>query len=147
VSGIRCVLVDKALLDTDILSELLKGMDPHVVARAGAYRAVFGQYTISLVSVVEVVKGFQRRRQEPRLQKFLAGLSVMELLSLDLASAELAGRIYGDLERTGQTIGRMDPLIAAVALSHDLVLVSGNQAHYQRIQTCGYALKLDNWRA
>jgi tRNA(fMet)-specific endonuclease VapC len=120
VSGIRCVLVDKALLDTDILSELLKGRDPHVMARAGAYRAVFGQYTMSLVSVVEVVKGFQRRRQEPRLQKFLAGLSVMELLSLDLA---------------------------AVALSHDLVLVSGNQVHYQRIQTCGYALKLDNWRA
>jgi tRNA(fMet)-specific endonuclease VapC len=71
----------------------------------------------------------------------------MELLSLDLTSAELAGRIYGDLERTGQTIGRMDPLIAAIALANDLVLVTGNQAHYQRIQALGYALKLDNWRS
>jgi tRNA(fMet)-specific endonuclease VapC len=70
----------------------------------------------------------------------------MDLLSLDLASAELAGRIYGDLERTGQTIGRLDPLIAAIAITHDLVLVSGNQAHYARIQSLGYALKLDNWR-
>lgn len=138
--------MDKALLDTDILSEVLKGVDAQVVARAGAYRAIFGQYTVSLISVVEVVKGFQRRRQEPRLRKFLAGLSLMDLLSLDLTSAELAGRIYGDLERTGQTIGRMDPLIAAIAITHDLMLVSGNQAHYARIQSLGYALKLDNWR-
>jgi tRNA(fMet)-specific endonuclease VapC len=139
--------VDKALLDTDILSEVLKGVDPQVVARAASYRAAFGQYTISLVSVVEVVKGFQRRNQEPRLQQFLTGLAAMELLSLDLASTELARRIYGDPERTGQTIGRMDPLIAAVAIAHDLVLVSGNQAHYPRIQALGYALKLDNWRS
>jgi tRNA(fMet)-specific endonuclease VapC len=68
----------------------------------------------------------------------------MEILTLDLASAEWAGRIYGDLERTGQTIGRMDALIAGIALRHDLVLVSGNQAHYQRIVALGYALKLDN---
>jgi tRNA(fMet)-specific endonuclease VapC len=62
VSGIHYAPVDKVLLDTDILSEVLKGIDPQVVARAEAYRATFGHYTISLVSVVEVVKGFQRRK-------------------------------------------------------------------------------------
>lgn len=139
--------MDRALLDTDILSELLKGVAPQVVARAQAYRAVFGRYTISLITVVEVIKGFQRRQQDPSIQRFLSRLPAMELLTLDLRSAELAGRIYGDLERTGQTIGRMDSMIASIALAHDLVLVTGNQAHYQRIQALGYALKLDNWRA
>jgi tRNA(fMet)-specific endonuclease VapC len=138
--------MDRALLDTDTLSEVLKGRNPEVTARAKAYRAVFGRYTVSLVSVVEVVKGFQRRTQETALKRFLARIPAMELLTLDLASAELAGRIYGDLERTGQTIGRMDPLIAGIAISNGLVLVTGNQAHYRRIRALGYDLELDNWR-
>ena len=71
----------------------------------------------------------------------------MELLTLDLQSSELAGRIYADLERTGQLIGRADPMVAAIALHHDLTLVTGNLSHYQRIQLMGYDLRLDNWRS
>ena len=63
-----------------------------------------------------------------------------------LDTAVLAGRIYGDLERTGQPIGRADPMIAATAVARDLVLVTGNGAHYERIQQLGYALELENWR-
>jgi predicted nucleic acid-binding protein len=37
-------------------------------------------------------------------------------------------------------------MIAALALRHDLTLVTGNVAHYQRIQALGYNLSLDNWR-
>ena len=46
----------------------------------------------------------------------------------------------------GQPIGRADPMIAAIALRHDLVLVTGNLSHFQRIPALGYSLKLDNWR-
>jgi predicted nucleic acid-binding protein len=67
-------------------------------------------------------------------------------LTLDGQTAELAGWIYGDLERTGQTIGRADPMIAAIALQHGLSLVTGNQAHFRRIAALGYPLKLENWR-
>jgi tRNA(fMet)-specific endonuclease VapC len=65
---------------------------------------------------------------------------------LDAVSAELAGRIYADLERLGQPIGRADPMIAAIALRHDLTLVTGNLSHYRRIQALGHNLQLDNWR-
>jgi len=68
------------------------------------------------------------------------------ILSLDQSAAELAGRIAGDLERTGQPIGRADPMIAAIALQHSLELVTGNTAHYQRIQQVGYQLRVVNWR-
>jgi len=37
-------------------------------------------------------------------------------------------------------------MIAAVALVHGLELVTGNTAHYQRIQQFGYPLILANWR-
>ena len=138
--------MDKALLDTDIFSETLKGIDQVVVAKANAYRSTFGRYTISVITVMEIVKGLHKLQREVRLQQFLAGLSTVELLTLDLSSTELAGRIYADLERTGQPIGRADPMIAALALRYNLTLIIGNLSHYQRIQTLGYNLKLDNWR-
>jgi predicted nucleic acid-binding protein len=96
---------------------------------------------------MEIVKGFHKLQREDRIQQFLAGLTTVELLSLDAQSAELAGRIYADLERSGQPIGRADPMVAAIALRHGLVLVTGNLSHYQRIQNLGYALRLENWKA
>ena len=138
--------MDKALLDTDIFSEILKGIDPHVVAQAVAYRAIFGRYTISTITILEIVKGLHKMQREDRIQQFLDGLTTIDVLTLDMQSAEVAGRIYADLERTGQPIGRADPIIAAIALRHGLTLITGNQAHYQRIQDLGYELKLDNWR-
>ena len=51
--------------------------------------------------------------------------------------AVVAGRIYGDLERTGQPIGRADPMIAGVAMVHGVVLATGNVEHYQRIRALG----------
>jgi tRNA(fMet)-specific endonuclease VapC len=138
--------MDRALLDTDILSEILKGIDRAVVTNAIAYRAAWGRYTTSMITVLEIVKGLHKVGRESAIQSFLAGLSTVELLTLDIVSAELAGRIYADLERTGQTIGRADPMIAAIALRHGLTLVTGNLAHYGRIQSLGYDLWLEDWR-
>ena len=52
--------MDKVLLDTDIFSEVLKGIDQNVVARATDYFANFGNYTISTITVMEVVKGLHK---------------------------------------------------------------------------------------
>ena len=125
---------------------MLKGIDSQVAAQATAYRAIFGRYTISVIAVMEIVKGLHKLEREDRIRQFLGGLVAEDTLTLDVSSAELAGRIYADLERTGQTIGRADPMVAAIAIHHDLVLVTGNQAHYQRIRNLGYDLKLANWR-
>lgn len=138
--------MDRALLDTDIFSEMLKGIDHSVVNRAVAYRAIWGRYATSMITVLEIVKGLHKVQREPEIQRFLEALSTVELLTLDLQAAELAGRIYADLERTGQPIGRADPMIAAIALQHGLTLVTGNLAHYRRIQSLGYDLALENWR-
>ena len=139
--------MDRALLDTDAFSEVLKGVNATVIARATEYRSQFGAYAISTITVVEIVKGFHKVQREEQLQKFLTGLSGVEILTLDLNSAELAGRIYADLERTGQSIGRADPMIAAIAIQNDLTLITGNTAHYERIQKLGHKLRLDNWHA
>jgi len=138
--------VNKALLDTDIYSEILKAVNPTVAQNAATYRQTHGILTLSVLTMVEIVKGCQQVQATARMQRFLNAVAQEEVLSLEPAAAELAGRIAGDLDRTGQTIGMADPIIAAIALDHGLELVTGNAAHYQRIQQLGYPLTLVNWR-
>jgi predicted nucleic acid-binding protein len=138
--------LNKALLDTDILSEIGKAKDATVAANAKTYSRSFGHYTFSTVTVMEIVNGFQRTQATGRLNAFLATLPHMEILPFDQPAAELAGRIAGDLERIGQPIGVADTMIAAIALKSGLELVTGNTSDFQRVQQLGYSLTLVNWR-
>jgi tRNA(fMet)-specific endonuclease VapC len=138
--------MEKALLDTDILLEIWRARNQTVARRKTAYLNRFGRYTISVVTVLEVVKGFHKVGAETDIQQFMSSLGNMEVLDLDSSSAEWTGRIIADLERIGLPIGYADSTIAAIALQHGLTLVTGNTSHYQRIQALGYNLHLDNWR-
>ena len=138
--------MNKALLDTDTYSEILKAVDPNVTRNAIAYRQVRGVLTLSAVTVMEAIRGFQKNQSYRKLQDFLAAVAVEEVLDFDRPAAELAGRIAGELERVGRPIGVADPMIAAFALTHGLELVTGNTSHFQRIQQIGYPLILANWR-
>jgi tRNA(fMet)-specific endonuclease VapC len=138
--------VNKALLDTDIYSEVLKAVDPTVARNAASYRHQHGVYTLSVITLMEIVQGFQRVQDGRRLQGFLTAVAFEDVLLFDESAAELAGRITGDLDRVGRPIGRCDPMIAAIAITHGLELVTGNTTYYQRLHQLGYALTLVNWR-
>jgi len=138
--------LNKALIDTDILSEIGKAKDATVAANAKTYRRSFGHYTFSTVTVMEIVSGFQKTQAAARLNAFQATLPHMKILPFDQPAAELAGRIGGDLERIGQPIGVADTMIAAIAIENGLDLVTGNTADFQRVQQLGYPLTLVNWR-
>jgi predicted nucleic acid-binding protein len=51
----------------------------------------------STITVVEIVRGYQKAQQFQRHTAFLPTLASEEVFPLDTASAELAGRITGDL--------------------------------------------------
>jgi tRNA(fMet)-specific endonuclease VapC len=51
------------------------------------------------------------------------------------------GSIRNQLYRDGQDIGIMDTLIAAHAVSQNLILITNNAKHFQRVPK----LKLENW--
>lgn len=138
--------MDKALLDTDILSEVLKGRNPRVIATASEYLRHYGYFTISVITVMEIVKGLQKMQRIDRLGQFVRSLSQMEIIPFGDNEAILAGQVYGELERQGQTIGRADPMIAATAIHHRLVLVTGNVQHYERIVRSGFPLIVQNWK-
>ena len=138
--------MDKALLDTDIFSEILKGRNESVARNASAYRQQFRRYTLSAITVMEVVKGLQQVNRHDHIDVLLSALSAEEILAFDRETAQVAGRIYGELERTGRPIGRADPMVAAIALQHKLVLVTGNVKHFERIQSLGFPLSVCDWR-
>jgi tRNA(fMet)-specific endonuclease VapC len=129
--------MNKALLDTDIDSEVLRGVSATVDAHALAYRQARGRLTLSVITVMEMVKGLQKVQRPQEIATLLAQVATEELLEFGQPAAETAGRIWGDLERIGHPIGMADPMIAALALVHDLELVTGNTAHFQRIQQLG----------
>ena len=138
--------MNKALLDTDIYSEVLKAVDQNVARNAAAYRKANGILTISVITVMEVIQGLQKVGGSNRIPTFRNAIAPEEILSFDHDAADLAGQIAGDLDRVGRPIGRCDPMIGAIAMTHSLDLVTGNTAHYQRLQQLGYPLALVNWR-
>jgi tRNA(fMet)-specific endonuclease VapC len=138
--------LNKAIIDTDIFSEITKGVNQTVAANARVYRTAFARYTISAVTFMEVIRGYQRKQASRQLQSFLAAIVSEEVIPFGQPAAELAGKIAGELERVGRPIGVTDPMIAAIAIEQGLELVTGNTTHFQRIQQLGYPLTLVNWR-
>jgi len=98
-----------------------------------------------MITLFEIVKGFHKAQREEALQNFLTQMEYVEILTLTKKSAELAGRIYADLERKGQAIGLADSMIAAIAIEERLVLATGNERHYMRVQELGHDLSTENW--
>jgi predicted nucleic acid-binding protein len=138
--------VDRTLLDTDIYSEVLKGRNQVVARNAAAYEARFGQLTISVVTIAEIVKGIQKRGDVAHIDEFVSACESINVCLLDRNSAVIAGKIYGLLESRGLSIDRADPLIASIAIAHGLTLATGNVRHFQRIVDLGFPLRLMNWR-
>ena len=92
----------------------------------------------------EVVRGRYQANQIERANQLLAWTGGTELVPFDFECARLGGEIAGTLLRSGMTVGVADALIAATAIVHKLILVTGNLDHYQRM--IDFGLTIDNWR-
>jgi len=133
-------MVSPALLDTDTLSNLLR-QDGVVVTHARTYLAEHGQFSLSVITRYEVLRGLQARGAPTRIETFDNFCAQNTILSVTDAIATKAAEIYGTLHRRGELIADADILIAASALVNDLVLVTNNVGHFRRIDD----LRIDNW--
>lgn len=136
----------KALIDTDILSELQRNKNEQVRAHATAYEDKHGAIAISSMSIFEVLHGWHQVNRPERAEAFLKWIDGADILAFDAESARLAGEISGMLTRTGQPIGLADVAISATALRYRRVLVTGNVEHHERVRALGFPLVVANWR-
>jgi len=73
------------------------------------------------------------------VEAFLA--SGIAILPFDGAAAVEYAEIRSALEGAGRRLDDPDLRIAAICLTHDLTLVTGNVRHFERIP----GLRLENW--
>lgn len=123
------------LLDTNVFSELRKNerAAPAVTAWFGGVEET--EVFLSVIVAGELRRGVElRRRHDPRtafyLDEWLAGLinrHQSRILPVNLEVADLWGRLC-----LNQPLPKIDGLLAATALHHDLVLVTRNVADMAR---------------
>jgi tRNA(fMet)-specific endonuclease VapC len=77
----------------------------------------------------------------PLLQKIADLLDDVQILDFDHACAEEFGQVRGRLLRQGISVPTADLMVAAVALNHNLTLVTNNFADFQNIP----GLRLVDW--
>jgi len=128
------------LLDTNICIYLIKKRPSKVLERFRQYSPQ--DVAISTVTLFELQYGVEksqyRQRSEDALAKFLLPLN---LIDLDRSSAVEAATIRAQLEKEGMPIGAYDLLIAGLARSLDMTLVTNNTREFERIA----GLHLENW--
>ena len=136
----------KCILDTDILSEYLKGHDPNVIKHAGRYAKEHGVFTFTSITVYEIVYGLELKSASSQLQRAVDWLNQNEEITPTSADYLTAATIKATARKHGFALELPDCLIAAVAVRLDRPLVTGNTEDFQAIQKTGINLILENWR-
>ena len=136
----------KALLDTDILSEYLKGHDQTVANHAARYARRHRVFTFTSVTVYEIVYGLELKSASSQLKKALAWLDQNEQITPINADYLAAATIKATARRQGSIVELPDCLIAAIAVRLQMTLVTGNTGDFRAIQKTGINLTIENWR-
>ena len=129
-----------ALIDTDILSMFFRGTSK-VAAQFGSYLKIYPQINISIVTYYEILSGLKHRDAQKQLSSFLEFAARNNVLPLTERSTSLSAEIYANLRLNGTPVDDIDLLIAGVSIANDLVLVTHNQRHFNRIE----GLELQDW--
>lgn len=127
------------LLDTDTIIYNLKG---NANIQKNLRNHINDPIKISVITLMELYYGAYKS------EKVAANLAVIKTLeqSLDIIPIGLEvvqtfGLIKSQLEKSGSRLDDFDLIIAACAMAHNLILVTNNARHFQRIE----GLKIENW--
>jgi toxin FitB len=125
------------LLDTNVVSELTRRMPEQAVLDWVAARRASSLY-LAVVTLGELVRGVARLRTGARRDQLRAWLTDLltrqfegRILAFDREAAVIWGQLLGEGDRAGRPRAVLDAQIAAIALRHDLVLVTRNVSDFE----------------
>ncbi|MFO5471017.1 type II toxin-antitoxin system VapC family toxin [Anabaena sp. AL09] len=129
------------LLDTCVVSDFVKG-EQNTLNQLKSISPT--DLFISSLTVMEIKYGLainpaKAIKIQPLIKTFLISITVLTFTSQE---AEKAAEIRSILKIAGSPIGSYDVLIAATALSHNLMIVTSNVREFQRVPN----LQIENWR-
>lgn len=128
------------LLDTNTCIYAIK-KKPIIVLEKIKERSKHGIF-ISALTVAELEYGIENSKNiEGNRISLLKYLSFFNILPFDDKDAIPYGKLKSRLLREGRLIGPIDMLLAAQAISKDLIFVTNNTKEFERVGN----LKLENW--
>lgn len=120
------------LLDSDYLINFLKGKKTTVEVIAKLRRQNKKLYT-SIICVGEVLEGFDILKNKEKILIFEKLLETLQILEINRKVINHFALTRGKLRKEGKLIDNFDLLIASTCLAYDLILLTKNIAHFQRI--------------
>ena len=133
-------MTQKVLLDSNIISYFLRG-DQQIINKLQEYGQDFDYLTFSLLTYYEIKSGLQYRDAKNLMSLFHELAAESEIIPLDLNTINIASELYCDLRKRGLLMPPIDILIGATAIQHNLLLVTNNIKHFQRMPQ----LQFINW--
>ena len=127
------------LLDTNIVSDLVR----HPRGRIADRIAEVGEQHVctSIIVAAELRYGAAKKGSSRLTAQLEAVLGAVDVLALELPVDTVYGELRARLERSGQSIGANDLLIAAHALALGHTVVTDNEREFSRIED----LRVGNW--
>ena len=127
------------LLDTDTIIFSLKG---HEAIKKNLQQHFEDPMKICVITLMELYFGaYKSEKVTGNLAKVRTIENSFEIISTGKESAEIFGMLKVSLEKSGTPLDDFDLIIASCALSHNLVLVTNNIKHFDRVE----GLRLANW--
>ena|SRR3990170_3442673 len=130
------------LFDTDTLSEVHRRVpSPRLLTRLAT--VLPEQQFATAITVGEMVYGAYKSAKREHLPQQLQERvwPHVRILAFDRSAAETYGPLRAQLERAGIPLSEPDMRIAAIALTHDLIVVTGNTRHFRRVE----GLRAEDW--
>lgn len=123
----------KYLIDTDWIIDHLNGVEA-VTKKLEKFTA--SGICTSIISVAELYEGVYGSKDYDEsldtLETFLEGITV---LPIDHEVCKIFGKERNKLRKQGNIIGDLDLLIASICLRYDLILLTNNKKHFEKIDS------------
>lgn len=134
-------MMDRVLIDTDILSYYFKG-DKVVIKNFELYLQQHDLIEISIITYYEISGGLLAKNALKQLSVFEDFVLDNLVIPMTDNSARISAELYSTLRQSGKIVDDIDLLIAGIAIDNDLTLVTNNESHFNRIP----GLKIYNWK-
>jgi tRNA(fMet)-specific endonuclease VapC len=129
------------LLDTNIVSYFVRGVSAGLVQRMQVGLEA-QDIAISAVTRAELRYGLERMEKfDKRRRRVDLVLKELPALPWSVGAADEFGRLKASLRRSGTPVGDFDTQIAAHALTENLILVTHNTRHFEKVP----GLTLEDW--
>ena len=128
------------LLDTNICIFLIKKKNPFLIEKLKKYynKGIF----ISSLTLAELEYGVENSdHKEKNRLSLIEFLTIFEILNFEQKDTQSYGMIKSDLRKSGKMVGAIDALLAAQAISRNLIFVTNNTKEFERKNN----LRIEDW--